>query len=552
MDRDRPRFGLRNLGALAALAAWSWYAAAAGPELGLPGRDLGSLVAGLSRQGLWFVPIGVLVPLALPRMRGLFTGLFLVLLPSLALGAAVSVLVAAAPETAPWRVFETFVAPEPPVLLAPLAGMFAGALFGVVFARGIGSALLVLPALAAIGAVLLAIVAVALLLLTDRVATTEPIGPPAGRWTVGVAGALDAPAFASAFRLALAVAGAPPETRIRLVPDGDALELGASLPWRLPLVGERFWNLAARAQPSVEDGRFRAGVRSLRVGGLRAPPTWVRPASRLASRWLGRTAAVRAFTSRFDAIRVEDSRLLLRRAALRESAQVAEYLDLLAREPGRTRLADALERAFGLAALRSLGGNAVPENRAALLALGGAGGHPAFFGLAGLPPPGATRPPLVATLKGRRDWARHFLLSAGLTQLAPDGIPEAAGLLKERLDARRGRFSFADLLMDGAGTRFGEAATRDEAAARRMQARLAAGITDDDLAPPDEGLPEGVSLARLEAEFGGVRGEGFRELEAEIARRLDGLPLYRRVEIRAAGLGSDMLPGNPRERGRAQ
>ena len=178
MERQRTRFGLRNIGALLALAAWSWYAASAGPELGLPGRDLGSLVSGLSRQGLWFLPIGFLVPLALPRMRGLLTGLFLVLLPSLALGAVVTALVAAAPEAAPWRVFENFVVPEPLPLLAPLVGMFAGVLLGTVFARGVGSALLLLPALAAIGAILLAIVAVALLLLTDRIATAEPIGLP--------------------------------------------------------------------------------------------------------------------------------------------------------------------------------------------------------------------------------------------------------------------------------------------------------------------------------------------------------------------------------------
>ena len=315
MERQRTRFGLRNIGALLALAAWSWYAASAGPELGLPGRDLGSLVSGLSRQGLWFLPIGFLVPLALPRMRGLLTGLFLVLLPSLALGAVVTALVAAAPEAAPWRVFENFVVPEPLPLLAPLVGMFAGVLLGTVFARGVGSALLLLPALAAIGAILLAIVAVALLLLTDRIATAEPIGLPefpagAPRTpVVAFPGGDGAPPAArgleTGFRFALAAAGVDPQLRLALVPVGDALELRASFPWQVPLLGERFFNLAAVSRPTIEGGVFRARFRSLRVGALPLPAVWVRSASRLFSRWLRRSSPVAPLLAHFGSPREE-------------------------------------------------------------------------------------------------------------------------------------------------------------------------------------------------------------------------------------------------------
>lgn len=557
MKEERSRFGLRNLLALGALAAWCLAAAAFGPELGLPGRDLGSLVAGLSRQGLWFVPIGLLVPLALPRMRGLFTSFFFVLLPSLALGAALAALVAAAPDIEPWRVFDNFVPPEPLTLLAPLAGMFAGVLLGVVLARGIGSALLLIPALAAIGAILLAIVAVALLVLTDRMAAAEPLGPPgpptgeyrsafAALYRGGPAGApvaLDAPAVESAFRRALLAAGVSSEARLWLAPAGDLLEFEASFPWRLPLLGERFLNLVATLEPGVENGDFRAGFRSLRIGGLRIPAVWVRPASRMFSRWLRRYSVAAPLLAQFDGVLVEQSRLIVWRAARRHplpgsSPLPDDYLALLDRDAELIRsrpdrLAEALERTFALAARRSQDGSAVLENRAALLALGGAAGHPSLLLLAGLPAGGRARGlsgRLVLTLNGRRDWARHFLLSAGLTQVAPGGVSDEVGFLKEQLDAEDGGkgFSFADLLMDRAGARFGLAATANEAAARRMQQRLAGGIAESDLAPGDAGLPEGLSTARLETELGGFRGDGFRALEAEIARRLDELPLYRR------------------------
>ncbi len=82
--------------------------------------------------------------------------------------------------------------------------------------------------------------------------------------------------------------------------------------------------------------------------------------------------------------------------------------------------------------------------------------------------------------------------------------------------------------MNEAGTRFGDLATRDEAAARALQGRIARGIAEDDLIPRDSALPEGLSVARLESEFGDVHGEGFRVVEAEIARRLGDLPLYGR------------------------
>ncbi len=577
MTEERSRIGLHNLAAAAALLGYGWFVAARGPDGSFPGSDFGSLAYGLSRQGLWFLPLGILIPLVLPRVRGVVTGFFLVLFPSLLVGAVVTVLVIAAPDAAPWRVFESFAVPGLATLLAPLTGMFVGVLFGAVLVRGFGSALLLIPALIAMAAILLAAVAVLLLLLTDRVAATDPIGPPGspdGQYreafthfyrdgAPGSEATLNAATFAAGFRLALAAVGVDPEVRVHAQPAGDSMEIAGSLPVTIPVFGERFLNISAIAQPMVQGGEFWVGFRSLRVGGFGAPAVVVRSSSRMLSSWLRRNAAVGVLLAPFDEVRVADSTIVVRwteggEAAAGVHSRVGGYLTLLAREadllreaPDRT--AAVLQRTFALAAVRSVGGDAVAENRAALLALGGAFGHPSLLDLARVPGGAEEARGLLdrlpLSLHGRRDWARHFFLSAGIVQVAPD-VSEGAGLLKEQLDAAAGGtgFSFADLLMDEAGTRFGLVATRDRAGARWMQAQLANGVREDDLAPRNSGLPEGLSAARLEAEFGGVRGEGFRDVEAEIIRRVDALPLYRLELPEAAkgmGLPSGTLPGTP-------
>jgi hypothetical protein len=577
MEEERSRFGIRNLGAAAALGAYAFFAAAYGPDGSFPGSDFGSLAYGLSRQGLWFLPVGILIPLVLPRMRGVVTGFFVVLLPSLALGAVLTALVIAAPDAAPWRVLDGFVVPDVMALLAPLTGMFVGALFGAVIARGLGSALVLIPALFAIAAILLASVAVLLLMLTDRVAVTDPIGPPgspegqyrdafADFYRDGAPGShatLNAETFAAGMRMALAAIGVDPGVRLHAAPVGDSMEVAGSVPVSVPLFGARFLNVVATARPTVQDGVFRAAFRSVEVGGIAVPATVVRVSSRVLSRWLRRTSVVAALLAPFDEVHVEESRIVVRwregTDATADHSRVGGYLTLLARDadllreqPDRTSA--VLRRTFALAAVRSVGGDAVAENRAALLALGGAFGHPALLDLARIPGGGEEARGLLErlplSLHGRRDWARHFFLSAGIVQVAPDGVSGGAGLLKEQLDAAAGGtgFSFTDLLMDEAGTRFGTAATGDPARARWIQVRLANGVREEDLAPPDAGLPEGLSAARLEDEFGGVRGEGFRDVEAEIARRVDALPLYR-TELPRVPPGiappSGTLPGTP-------
>jgi hypothetical protein len=119
-------------------------------------------------------------------------------------------------------------------------------------------------------------------------------------------------------------------------------------------------------------------------------------------------------------------------------------------------------------------------------------------------------------------------VSGALTVVSAVTPSDAAGLLKEEMDADRGSgFSFADLLADRAGTTFAEVATRDEARAAAIQERLAGGFRVDKFFPPAGGLPEGVPDAELQSRYGGVGGSLYRRTVEEVERRVAACAAYR-------------------------
>ncbi|EXI74875.1 MAG TPA: hypothetical protein PK440_02365 [Candidatus Accumulibacter phosphatis] len=137
--------------------------------------------------------------------------------------------------------------------------------------------------------------------------------------------------------------------------------------------------------------------------------------------------------------------------------------------------------------------------------------------------PRARRVRLV--LHGRYDSAQHFAVSAALAAWAGEPAANAIGVDKELRDARGGSgFSFADLAADRAGTRFGELVA---AHSPRLQTALRGPLSDGDLAPSLAGLPEGLSAADFERRFGQTESANYRQLVAEIERRLSVMPLYR-------------------------
>ena len=172
------------------------------------------------------------------------------------------------------------------------------------------------------------------------------------------------------------------------------------------------------------------------------------------------------------------------------------------------------------------------ENRAAVLALGTVLGHSRLARAVG-EQLDRERAEIAwhvrerTTLRGRADWTRHFAVSGALTVVSSVAPSDAAGLLKEELDADGGSgFSFGDLLADRAGTTFADVATRDEASAAAIQARLAGGFRVDDFFPLADGLPEGIQDAELQARYGGVGGPLYRRTAEEVDRRVSSCSAY--------------------------
>ncbi len=221
-----------------------------------------------------------------------------------------------------------------------------------------------------------------------------------------------------------------------------------------------------------------------------------------------------------------------------ETGGVQAYLVNLATaaqpSSGDARFAMAVQTAFRFARARAATAHAVEENRNAILALGVALGHPRVATLIGLSLDAKTRDALKsayhgAMLRGREDWPKHFFVSAALTVVAASNVSNASGLFKEEKDAAGGSgFSFGDLLADRAGTTFAEVATRNEASARTLAERLSRGFDVDDYFPSAQGLPENLQDAEFQARYGGVGGDGYRRLLAEIERRIAGCAAYRR------------------------
>jgi hypothetical protein len=195
---------------------------------------------------------------------------------------------------------------------------------------------------------------------------------------------------------------------------------------------------------------------------------------------------------------------------------------------GEARFGALLQTAFASPPADTALENPVQQNRAAILALGIAVGHERLARLVGLDRDAewvrqATELRPGTTLREREDWSRHFCLSAALAVLEHPLVSDAAGLMKEQLDAltRGSGFSFGDLAADRAGVRFAAAATHSEADAKAMQARLQSGFAVDDFFPQTADLPENLTTEQFRAIYGGVGSQRYRQKVSEIETRLD-------------------------------
>lgn len=193
-----------------------------------------------------------------------------------------------------------------------------------------------------------------------------------------------------------------------------------------------------------------------------------------------------------------------------------------------------IAEAYSLAAKRTqLGGEAVAENRAALMALAiylGSTRFESFVGevsteaLAYCSDYGRRH----AQLANRSDLRLHFIYSAALKVISDSGVSFALGELKEMMDSGRGGsgFSFVDLAADKTGIRFAETAMDSDGGALRLQ-RMALELVDESLFFPNvSDLPEGIPQQQFESRYGGINGALYREYVRDITSRFHQVPLY--------------------------
>jgi hypothetical protein len=192
-------------------------------------------------------------------------------------------------------------------------------------------------------------------------------------------------------------------------------------------------------------------------------------------------------------------------------------------------LAELMQPLFTLAADRSAAGDAVAENRAAILTL--------VFYVEGkeftkIIPQAKDWPkpiPRHVKLLGRDDFPKHFLISATLSSNAGGPLSDAVGLFKEVDDSRGGSgFSFNDIAADRAGVRFGENASASQSSARKLQKAIgAARLNEKDFMPSVDGLPEFMPEAEFKSRFGGIGAPAYNKMTQEIERRVAALAVNR-------------------------
>jgi len=231
---------------------------------------------------------------------------------------------------------------------------------------------------------------------------------------------------------------------------------------------------------------------------------------------------------RWDPAVIEQARTSLLsgtdRAALRHYHD--RLVELHEQDIGRTgSLLDLLGPLFASAQARSVAQDPIGENGALLTLLGTwASGQ----NLSRLVPDSPLRPSRFRLrLRGRQDFAQHFLTSAALAARGDSTLSDAIGLFKEIADSDRGSgFSFADIAADRAGTRFGELAVRSTDSARQVQRRLTAGVAEQDLMPPADDLPEELRSDDFERRFGHIGSPAYLKVMGEIERRINACAFY--------------------------
>ncbi len=128
------------------------------------------------------------------------------------------------------------------------------------------------------------------------------------------------------------------------------------------------------------------------------------------------------------------------------------------------------------------------------------------------------------TMRGRRDLAQHFTVSAALAVLVGPEAAEGTGILKEIADARRGSgFSFVDLSADLAGILFADAVARNNILLSQLESKFAVA----DFLPDPAGLKEGIDWSDFVAAYGEVPDRRLFAERETLRKRILSLPGYK-------------------------
>lgn len=340
--------------------------------------------------------------------------------------------------------------------------------------------------------------------------------------------------------------------QIHLLAEKIAFEATLALP--VSEFGERYINLTIAGRPLVRDGeigflptRLKLGDWNVPAGLLSISGPFIVPAE-----WRNETtepffSSLRNVEVTENAISVTYQHFELKEGLVGEAlvglgvvndlkeatAAHTENLIKLAQAKPQLSFSQCLEAAFRHAQERTEKRSAADENGAAIVALACLVGPEEFRALFGAHLPEA--PPDVRakfrqlTLRGRSDWAKHFLVSGALQVLSNSLASLDIGVLKEELDADGGSgFSFGDLMADRAGTMFAERVSESDAAAEEMQRLILTGIVERDFIPEGHDLPEGLSDRQFRKQYGSVDDPRYQRVLNEIDERIQNTRVHRK------------------------
>jgi hypothetical protein len=131
------------------------------------------------------------------------------------------------------------------------------------------------------------------------------------------------------------------------------------------------------------------------------------------------------------------------------------------------------------------------------------------------------------TVRGRRDLAAHFFVSAALAAILDTDNAEAVGVAKELSDSRRpSGFSFVDLSADMAGAAFASRVLKGGL----PLSDLVSGFTIEAYVSDGSDLEEGLSAKTFAERYGSTEDARFRETKEKIRGRILGLPGHAAAE----------------------